>query len=731
MRSFGRLPAALFGLALVTGVVTGAVAAAPGQPVAPVKPVTDDYFGTKVVDDYRYMEDLHDPTVQGWMKGQADYTRGQLDAIPARQQLLERLHALNNADLQRGALVRRGQRLFYEVIEPGAALPRLYYRDGAKGEEHLLVDPGALGKGSTTHYALDFFEPSWDGKRIAYGLSAGGSEKSVLHVMDVQTAAPLAEAIDRSSDSRVSWRQDNHSFFYLRYAKPTPNMPANETMYNGRTYLHVLGAHADGEGDAVVFGRGVSAKLDVPEGQGTWVVTAPDSHWALAIANHNMDENPSTVYVAPLAEVQGAGTPWKKLADVGDGVTQFALHGDTLYLLSQKDAPRFRLLSLPLARPVLAKATVVVAEGAGVLTDVGIAQDGLYTRERVGAVSHLHKVSFDGSQHVDVPTPFEGNVSALVTDPGQPGALFSLRGWLQSAQTLAYDPATARSENTGLNPPSSIDTSAYVAEEVTATGDDGTPIPLSLIHRKDMVRDGSHPTELVGYGSYGISLEPSFSTTNLAWLERGGVVAIAHVRGGGENGDGWHMAGYKLTKLNTVMDFIACGQYLVDQRITTSARLAGLGGSAGGITVGGALVRRPDLFAVILDLVGMSDPLRAETEPNGPPNVVEFGSTKTEAGFHGLYAMSAYAHVRDGTPYPAVMFSTGANDPRVAPWQMAKMAARVQAASSSGKPALLRVDYDAGHGLGSSTSQRENQLADLWTFALWQMGDPAFQPAAH
>ncbi|HEY8977314.1 MAG TPA: prolyl oligopeptidase family serine peptidase [Burkholderiaceae bacterium] len=730
MRTLASLRALLGGLALAAGLVAPAFAAAPGQPVAPVHPVTDTYFGTPVVDDYRYMEDLDNPEVKAWMRGQADYTRGQLDALPGRGPLLDRVHALLNADLQRGAFIQRGQRLFYKAIQPGAPLPRLYWRDGAHGEEHLLVDPGALGKGTATHYALDFFMPSWDGKRIAYGLSAGGSEKSVLHVMDVQTGAILSEAIDRTSNSRVSWRPDNQSFYYLRYPKPTPDLPPDRTMFNGRTYLHVLGAHADGEGDAAVFGRGVSPGLDVPEGQGTWLVTSPGSKYALAIANHNMDDNPSTVYVAPLAQVKGAGTPWRKIADANDGVTAFHLRGDTLYLLAQKDAPRYRLLSLPLARPVLSRATVVLPEGDGVLTDVEIARDGLYARVRDGAVSHVHRISFDGRLSQPVPLPFEGDVSALVTDEREPGALISLRGWLQSTRTLAYDPARGRADDTGLNPPSSIDTSAYAADEVFAIGDDGTRIPLSILHRKDMVADGSHPTILSGYGAYGISQEPSFVPTNLAWLERGGVLAYAHIRGGGEYGEGWHQAGYKQTKLNTVSDFAACGQYLVDHRVTTSARLAGLGGSAGGITVGGALTRHTALFGVILDLVGMSDTLRAENSPNGPPNIVEFGTVKDEAGFHGLYAMSAYAHVRDGTPYPAVLFSTGANDPRVSPWQMGKMAARVQGATSSGKPALLRIDYDAGHGLGSSSAQRENQIADLWSFALWQMGDPAFQPAA-
>ena len=724
-----RLPACRRALPAAVLLVSSVLASAQVQPVAPVRPVSTDYFGTTFVDDYRYMEDLASPDVQAWMKGQADYTRSRLDAIPARQALAARIHALLEADLTRSDFVRRGDRYFYKVTEPGAQLPRLYYRDGLQGAEHLLVDPGAMGRGTSTHYALDFFEPSWDGASLAYGLSTGGSEQSVLHVMDVATGTAKAEAITRASDSQVAWRPDNRSFFYLRYARPVPGQPANETMYNARTYLHKVGANADGDADAAVFGRGVDAKLDVPEGQGTYVVVSPGSPYAIAIANHNMDSNPSTVYVAPLAQVTGAGTPWKKIADVADGVTQVRLHGQTLYVLSQKGAPRFRLLALPLARPDLKNATPVIPEGPGVLTDVELAQDGLYVRMRDGVVSHVSRVSFDGRQSRPVPTPFEGNVGSLATDPQRAGALFDLRGWVQPTRVLAYDAAHERTQDTGLNPPSAIDTSAYESEEVLVTSYDGTRVPLSIVHRKGIALDGSHPTILSGYGSYGLSQEPRFVAADIAWLERGGITATAHVRGGGEYGEGWHQAGFKQRKLNTILDFIACGQYLVDHHYTTSARLAGEGGSAGGITVGGAFTMRPDLFGVILDRVGVSDNLRFETEPNGPPNVSEMGSTSTEDGFHDLYMTSAYAHVRDGTPYPAVMFSTGVNDPRVAPWQMAKMSARVQAATSSGRPVLLRVDYDAGHGRGSSNSQVESLRADSWAFALWQMGDAAFQPA--
>ena len=713
-------------LTALTPIGAGALDA---PPVAPIRPVTDDYFGTQVVDNYRYLEDGKDPQVQAWMKAQADYTRAELDQLPGRQALLDRIHELSNSDTRRVAFVRRGQRYFYLQFEPNAALPKLYYRDGLKGEEHLLIDPATLGKGSSTHYSLDYFTPSWDGHRLAYGISAGGSEQSVMHVLEVDTGTMLDENIGRTSNSVVAWRPDNRSFFYLRYLKPAPDTPRSQMLFNGRTYLHILGTHVDGEGDPVVFGRGVSAHLDVPEGQGTYVTVARGSAYAIAAANHNMDQNPSTLFVAPLERVSGSNTPWVKIADVADGVTQYALSGDALFFLSQSGAARFRLLSTPLAHPDVRKARVVVPEQSGVITNFALAREGLYVRERDGAVSHLLRASLDGKQLQSIALPFEGNLFGPTTDPRESGALFNMQSWVRAPALFAYDPVTGASDDTGLFPPSKVDTSALEAKETFAVSYDGTRVPVSIIYQKGIQLDQSHRTILRGYGSYGISEEASFNPVVLAWVERGGVLAVAHVRGGGEYGEAWHKAGFMQTKINTIFDFIACGQYLVDTHYTAPKLLGAIGGSAGGITVGGALTWRPDLFGVILDLVGMSDSLRTETEPNGPPNVSEFGSVKTEAGFHGLYAMGAYEHVRDGTPYPAVMFSTGVNDPRVAPWHMAKMAARVQAATSSGRPVLLRVDYDAGHGIGSTRSQYEVLQADLWSFALWQMGDPSFQPA--
>jgi prolyl oligopeptidase len=407
-------------------------------------------------------------------------------------------------------------------------------------------------------------------------------------------------------------------------------------------------------------------------------------------------------------------------------------HGERLYVLSEKGASHFRLLSLSASDPQLAQAQVIVPEGTGVLDSFAIASDALYLAVRAGASFELQRVGFDGQGQKTLSLPFAGTVAGLSTDPRHAGVLFNLQGWLHSAREVSYQPGAAgtdAAEDTGLIPPSKTESDAFEAREEFALSYDGTRIPISILARKGIALDGSHPTLVYGYGSYGISLDPAYSPARLAWLEHNGVYAIVHIRGGGEYGDAWHRAGQKLWKINSILDFNAGAQYLIDQHYTQSKYLVANAASAGGIIMGGAITFDPGLFRVVLDDVGISDTLRSETEPNGPPNVPEMGSTSTEEGFHALYAMGGYNHIHDGTPYPAVMCTTGANDPRVASWQMLKMAARLQAATSSGRPVLLRIDYDAGHGFGSSVLQRVNLQADEWSFAFWQIGLPDFQPA--
>jgi len=305
-----------------------------------------------------------------------------------------------------------------------------------------------------------------------------------------------------------------------------------------------------------------------------------------------------------------------------------------------------------------------------------------------------------------------------------------LTSWTKAHKIYTYDPSRKNVTDTKLQPVGKFDEPADLESvEVKAKSYDGTLVPLSIVYRKGLKLDGSNPALLRGYGAYGITEDPFFDPKYIAWFEHGGVIAVAHIRGGGEYGEDWHLAGKLLTKPNTWKDFIACAEYLINQKYTSTPQLAIIGGSAGGITIGRSITERPDLFAVAIDAVPMSDVVRAEFTPNGPPNIPEFGTVKEADGFKALYEMSPYHHIKDGTKYPAVMVTTGWNDPRVVSWEPGKMAARLQAATASGKPVLLRVDYDAGHGIGSTKTQREEELADEWSFAFWQFGMPEFQPA--
>jgi prolyl oligopeptidase len=430
-----------------------------------------------------------------------------------------------------------------------------------------------------------------------------------------------------------------------------------------------------------------------------------------------------TLYAAPLAEL-GAPTTvaWRKVVDIADAVTDFDLCGDTLYLMSHQDAPRFKVLAVSLPAPDLAHASVLVPPSDAVIQQIRVAGDSLLLHDLDGGIARLRRVQRSGGQPELVALPFDGTILEWTNEAAHAEVLLSMTSWTVSPRVYRYDATMNTLEDTGWLPPSPVDFSSVEAYQVRAPSRDGTLIPLSIIHRRGLQRDGTNPTLVIGYGSYGISLNPSFMPTMQAWYERGGILAIAHIRGGGEYGEDWYRAGQKLNKQNTIDDFIACADYLIAQGYTRPERLAGEGTSAGGIPSGGALVQRPDLWAVMVIRVGVTNALRVELSENGPPNVPEFGSVRTEEGFRGLLIMDAYSKVTDGVPYPAVLLTTGLNDPRVVVWQATKMAAHLQAATSSGKPVLLRVESAGGHGMGSTKRQNEEELADKLAFLLDQFG---------
>jgi prolyl oligopeptidase len=698
-----------------------------GPPKAPVREVTDTYFGQKVVDPYRWMEDSKSPEVAAWMKAQAEYARAYLDRLPMRQELLKRLSELSEAGVRVSAVQHLGGMYFYYRLAPGENDRRLYLREGLGGAERLLIDPDKLSSAGK-RYSIDSYSPSFDGKYVCYTISVGGSENGEMRVVETATGRDLGERIDRARFGAGAWLPDGKSFLYNRLQKLADGAPPTELYQKSRVYWHVLGT--DPEKDKAVFGYEVNPDIKMEPTPLPFAFVPLGSKYVFAIVNSGVSPN-SEVYFAPLDALSQTPIPWRKIASLDDEVSNFDIHGDDLFLMTYKDTPRYKVTRISLASPDASKAATVFPAGEAVVTGLGTAKDALYVQTLDGGVGRLWRVDYKGGAPQPVKTPYEGSAFIGWTDQETEGLLFGLNSWTKSPAFFAYNPKTGAATDTKLVPPIPVDMSGIEAETVRVKSYDGTLIPLVILHKRGLRRDGTNPTLLNGYGAYGIeNTSPGFSPQRLAWLERGGVLALAGVRGGGEYGEEWHLAGKGKTKPNTWKDFIACAEYLVAQKYTSPEHLAGQGGSAGGILIGNSIAERPDLFAAAIDQVGDNNALRAETTSNGVPNIPEFGSTKTEEGFQALLAMDAYTKIKDGVKYPAVLLTTGINDPRVEPWMSAKMAARLQAASASGKPVLLRIDYDAGHGFGSTKKQQNELAADIYAFLFQQLGTPGAKNVA-
>jgi prolyl oligopeptidase len=715
-----RLLQALAAAATAAGLpALAAVPARPraGPPVARRESVTETFFGRRVTDPYRWMENPKDPTWEPFMRGQDAHARRVLGAIPGRDALKARIGELSGGTAIVYGVQSAGGRVFYQVRPAGAANFLLAVRDGAGAAERILLDPTTMRGEGGVHVSLDWWSASPDGALVVYGLSPAGSENSVLHVMEVATQRVLPLRIAGTQYASPSWLPDASGFFYSRVADPA-KIGSVAYYLDGPRLLHRLGG--DPKDDRVVMVRGLDPAVPVDEKEFPIVLAPRRGDFAvLQVQGGVRRENP--LYVARLADVLAARAVWKPVCTVDDQVVDFAFDDTDLFLLSTRGADNGRVLRTPLAAASFAGAQEVVAAGPRVVESIAMARDGLYLKDLDGGYHSVRKFDRQG-QLAAVPLPWEGSIDSVSTNPAEDGAWLDGSGWLLPYTTFRHDPASGRTEPAGLAPPSKLELGAYEAVRLTVTTRDGTKVPLSVVAKKGLKRDGRNPTLVQAYGSYQISINPYFSPRTLAFLERGGVFAVAHVRGGGEYGRRWWKAGQKLNKPNTWRDLIDCCEHLVRQRWASRATLTIQGGSAGGITVGMALTERPDLFAGVISNVGVSNALRAEFGQNGPPNIDEFGSVKDEDGFRGLLAMDATQHVRAGARYPAVLLTIGMTDPRVEAWQGAKMAAHLQHANRSRHPILLRVNFDAGHGLGSTRDQIDEERADEFAFALWRAG---------
>ncbi len=731
------LRAAAAGAALV-GALCGMSHAASRPPLAEERPVTETFFGRAVVDLYRYMEDVQDPAVAAFLKAQSAHARSVLDAIPGRKALAERIAQLSETGVQVTAVQMAGKGrdplFFYLRQAPGERGRRLYMRTGVNGAEKLLFDPDAASTAGRRQ-TVDSFSVSPDGGHVLVGTAERGSEEVTFSLVSTATGKPTGLRIDRIAFAdRVHWDADGKSFFYNRLPPQAAGAKPNRYL-NSVAWRHVIGRPLEQDEPIMGIGRDARvalADVDIPD-----VRLSADSKTLIAYVRHG-DLTDISLYVAPASPGVKPPFAWRRVIDPSHDVVDFAAHQNFLYVLTHKDAPNYKLVRLALPNPEMRHAVTIVPNGDTVLKQIAVAQDALYVRELFAGVDRLQRLNFgesdrSGGKLEYVRLPFDLAIRQLITSPSRPGAFLRLEGWTEPPR---YAYVEARSGNliaTSLQPKSAVNFDGIDEVRLKARAKDGTIVPVSLIYKSGTRLDTLRPTLLRAYGAYGLTQTPVFDPATLAWLERGGVLGTCHVRGGGEFGEAWHKGGQKLTKPNTWRDLIACAEFLVERQFTRPQRLAITGGSAGGIAVGRALTERPDLFAAVVPRVGLLDALRAEFTPNGPPNIPEFGSVATEDGFTGLFAMSSLHHVVDGTRYPAVLLMHGMNDPRVEVWQSAKMAARLQKAVSDAPdaaPVLLRLDADAGHGIGSSRAQRIEQTADIYAFLLWQFGDPDFQPAA-
>jgi prolyl oligopeptidase len=683
-------------------------------PQTPRQPVVDYYQGVKVTDDYRWLEDSGSPAVRQWSDAQNVRTRRYLDTLPDRAAIGARVASLIRSSSTAYAVVaRRGGRLFAYKSDPKLQQPTIVTLASADdpGSERTVVDPNALdAKGGTE---IDWFVASLDGSRIAVSLSRGGSEAGDLHIYDVASARETGEVIPGvqkgTAGGSAAFTPDGLGFWYTRYPRGTEHLPADAGFYQ-QLWYHRIGTRT--EDDTYELGR------DFPKIAEIAVESKEDGKWVVAEVR-NGDGGEVAYYLRPASP----GSTWVQVSGFSDKVVRYAFgKDDAIYLMSRMGAPRGRILRLPLdSPPSLGRAVEIVKESDGSIGDFVPTESRLYVKELLGGPAQVRTFDLAGRRSSDLPLPPLSSVEGMVAVGGddmlvEDGSYLELPAWFQ------FSAGSGTIRKTALVRTSIADYSDTEVVREYARSRDGTSVPLDILKRKSTMLDGANPTILYGYGGYGVSMTPEFSASRRVWLDQGGVYAVAILRGGGEFGDAWHLGGNLEKKQNVFDDFYACAVWLVEHKYTTPARLAIFGESNGGLLMGAALTQHPEYYRAVVSRVGIYDSLRAELTTNGGFNVTEYGTVRDAEQFKALYAYSPYHHVVDGVRYPSILLTTGANDPRVDPWHSRKFCARLQAASASGNPVLLRTSQSAGHGMGNSLDETVAERTDIYAFLIHELG---------
>jgi prolyl oligopeptidase len=679
-------------------------------PQTPKNPVSETYHGVTVIDPYRWLEKDGAAEVKQWSLAQNVLTRRYLDAIPQRPAIAKRVAELLHSEPVQHYDFQFRKQLFAMKRQPPRNQPSLVVLKptGTVESERTILDPLTLDpRGRTT---IDFYRPSYDGRFVIVSLSQDGSEEGTAYVYEVATGKRLADTISGvmypTAGGSVEWANDGRGFWYTRYPQGDER-PADDRHFYQQIWFHALGTPR--ASDRYVIGK------EFPRIAETVLEGSRDGRHLLAIVR-NGDGGEVAFYL------RGPDGRWSSVAGFTDGVKHAAFGDDgNLYAMTIKDALLGRVIAIPLVKPSLAAAHVVVPESTIVAESVVATRTRLYVTYRDGGPSTVRIFSLDGKAQGELPVAPVSDIHVAERLAGD-DVLVRTMSYLQPPTISRYEARRNRLVRTQLEGRYTFDFDDATVVRDFAISKDGTRVPINIVHRKGIVLDGANPVLLYGYGGYGVSMRPSFSPLRRLWLDWGGVYAVANVRGGGEFGEPWHLAGNLTKKQNVFDDFAACAQFLIDRKYTRPDKLAIIGGSNGGLLMGATLTQRPELVRAVVSAVGIYDALHWEEQPNGAFNVTEFGSVKDADQFRALYAYSPYNNVKEGTAYPAVLLTAGDNDGRVAPYESRKMAARLQAATSSRRPVLLRTEATAGHGIGTALATRIEEESDIYAFLVGELG---------
>ncbi|WBV55823.1 prolyl oligopeptidase family serine peptidase [Chryseobacterium daecheongense] len=702
--------------------------------LAPSIPVTDSYYGATVIDEYRNLENLNDDRTKQWINAQNIYTDSVLNKVPNKNYYLDKRLELEKrqgyfiSDLK----IISNNKYFYLKRNGDEKYAKLYYKDGFDGKEEMLYDPSnfiSSTKSEEEHeFIINLISPSWDGSRVAISLSEKGKEISEIIILEVKDRSIHPEIITHANPSSIAgvkWLDDNSGFFYVYY--PVVDPKSQLFAKNTQLVLYKVGENPNLRKD--VFSRKNNPELNIATEKypGILAFNSDDQYYIGMLVDA---EDYRDTFIINKDDFFKNRKSWKALYKKEDKVFYVRLVGDEIYFLSGYNSPNFKLCKTNVQNPDFKNPEVLVAEFKDeVLKSYVITKDGIYyTTTKNGVEAKLYLYKRGKQKFIELPY-VSGSINLQSKGNNFSELWVSCSGWANDEQRYRYDLKNNLFTLENLVPityyPEFKD---IIVEEITVKSHDNQDIPLSLIYNKKLKKDGKSPMLIYGYGAYGESIRPFFARSYLLWANQGGIMAIAHVRGGGEKGEKWHLDGRKINKPNSWKDLISCTEYMINQKYTSPDKIAVWGQSAGGILVGRAITERPDLFKTAIIEVGTLNTLRSKLNGVGGTDADEFGNIDDPEGFKSLLKMDAYHHIKKNIKYPSTLLITGMNDTRVAPWQSIKFAAKLNANKKSNNPVLLKVNQNSGHGIEDPVYKIHERNSLIYAFAFWQLGHPDYQP---